>query len=158
MGVKSFIPPQCQTYLLRETGDNIRPMKSSMARSYPAWLRTLARAATVLYAVAVIVLSLMPGQEVPLGNISDKYRHAAAYAVLAVLLSVSFLGPRLKPTLLAFLLVAGFGFVIEFIQPSFNRTFDLYDELANSIGAAIGCGLLIALRALTTRRATPVPA
>lgn len=112
----------------------------------------MARGATVLYAIAVIVLSLMPGNDVPLGNVSDKYRHAAAYAVLAVLLSVSFLGPRLRATLLAFLAVAAFGFAIEFIQPSFNRSFDLYDELANSIGAAIGCGLLLMLRYFTTRR------
>ncbi len=123
-----------------------------MPRTYPNWLRLLARSATVLYAIAVIVLSLMPGKDVPLESVSDKYRHAAAYAVLAVLVSVSFLGPRWRPTLLAFLGVAAFGFAIETIQPSFDRTFDLYDELANSIGAAIGCGSLLLLRALTASR------
>lgn len=122
------------------------------AMGYPTWLRFLARGATVLYALAVMVLSLMPGHDVPMGNVSDKYRHAAAYGVFALLVSVSFLGPRWWPILGAFLIVSGFGLVVEYIQPSFHRSFDLGDALANSIGAAVGCGLLLMIRAVTPRR------
>lgn len=133
-------------------------MKPAMRRHYPHWLRLLARGATVLYAVAVIVLSLMPGKDVPLDSISDKYRHAAAYGVLAMLVSASFLGARWWTTLLAFLVVSGFGLTIEFVQPSFHRSFDYGDALANSIGAALGCGLLILVRLLAGRRPNVVPA
>ncbi len=123
-----------------------------MARTYPTWLRTLARVVTVLYAVVVIYYSLTPGKGLPLNTINDKYRHAAAYGVFAMLVAASFLGPRWWPTLLAFVVVSGFGLAIEFIQPSFNRSFDYGDAFANSIGAAIGCGLLLAIRLLTTRK------
>lgn len=127
-------------------------MKPAMSPVYPTWLRWLARGATVLYAIAVIVLSLIPGKDVPMGDISDKYRHAAAYGVLAMLASASFLGPRWWPIAMAFIVVSGFGLTIEYIQPSFHRSFDYGDALANSIGAAVGCGLLIILRLLTPRR------
>jgi VanZ family protein len=119
---------------------------------YPTWLRYLARGATALYALAVIVLSLMPGKNVPMGDVSDKYRHAAAYAVFALLLSVSFLGPRLGKIAIVFLVVSAFGLTIEYVQPSFQRSFDYGDALANSIGAAVGCCLLLLVRLFTTRR------
>jgi VanZ family protein len=127
-------------------------MKPAMSRVYPTWLRSLARGTTVLYAVAVIVLSLIPGKDVPMGEISDKYRHAAAYGVFAMLVSASFLGPRWWPIAMAFVIVSAFGLTIEYIQPSFHRSFDYGDAMANSIGAAVGCGLLLLIRFLTLRR------
>lgn len=101
-----------------------------------------ARAATVFYLAAIFVLSLIPGDEVPLENVSDKYRHAAAYAGFAVLLGCSVMHWRWASLPFAFLMASGVGVLVEVIQPHFHRTRDPMDALANSIGAAIGCLLV----------------
>lgn len=124
-----------------------------MPRSYPTWLILLARVVTLLYAVAVVTLSLVPGHDVPMANVSDKYKHAAAYGVFAVLVNVSFFRPKWWPTIATFLVVSTIGLSIEFIQPYFHRSREALDALANALGAALGCGFLVALRLLRAPRA-----
>jgi VanZ family protein len=99
----------------------------------------LGRICTPLYTMAIVVLSLIPGNDVPLESISDKYRHAAAYGVFAILLSCSFLKLRWWAVPVAFALATVMGILMELVQPSFGRTRDLFDAIANSTGAAIGC-------------------
>lgn len=127
-----------------------------MPRSYPSWLISLARGATLLYALAVVVLSLMPGKDVPMDGVWDKYKHAAAYGVFAVLVNVSFFRPRLWPTVIAFLIVSSIGLSIEFIQPYFHRSREALDALANAIGAALGCGMLGLIRFVARPRGSEI--
>ena len=55
---------------------------------------------------------------------------------------------------LAFVVASVVGVGMELTQPYFGRSNDLYDALANSIGAGIGCGvLLIVLLAVPRREA-----
>ena len=111
----------------------------------------LSRVAALLYTIAICVLSLIPGRDVPMENVSDKYRHAAAYGVFALVLGCSFLNLRWWTVPLAFVVAVTFGIAMEFVQPYFGRTKDPYDALANAIGAAIGCAVLIALASVYLR-------
>lgn len=128
-----------------------------MPRAYPSWLIILARSATLLYALAVVVLSLIPGKDVPMNAVSDKFKHAAAYGVFAVLVNVSFFRPRWWPTLLTFFVVTTIGLSIEFIQPYFHRSREALDALANAIGAALGCGLLGLIRIVARPKSVDAP-
>lgn len=116
-----------------------------MSSSFQSVLLLIGRVCTPLYTMAIVVLSLIPGQDVPLENISDKYRHAAAYGVFAVLLSCAFLKLRWWAIPVAFVIATVVGILMEFIQPSFGRTKDPYDALANAIGAGIGCVIMVVL-------------
>lgn len=109
----------------------------------------VAHVLTVLYAIAIVVFSLLPKGDVPLENVSDKYRHAAAYAVFALLLSCSFLKLRWWAVPAAFVLATATGILMELIQPSFGRSRDAMDALANAIGAAIGCVAVLAILVVT---------
>lgn len=105
----------------------------------------LSRVAALLYTIAICVLSLIPGRDVPMESVSDKYRHGMAYGVFALVLGCSFLNLRWWTVPLAFVVAVTVGIGMEFIQPYFDRTFDLGDALANAIGAAIGCVVLVGL-------------
>src|SRR3712207_4202712 len=93
----------------------------------------LARVTTLLYTILICVLSLMPAHGVPLASVSDKWRHGAAYGVFAVLLGCSFLRLRLWTVPLAFAVASMTGIAMEILQPSFGRSRDPYDALANTI-------------------------
>ena len=115
-------------------------------------LTFFARVLTLLYTIAICMLSLMPSRDLPLNNVSDKYRHAAAYAVFAVLLGCSFVKLRYWTLPLAFSIATLMGVGMEFTQPYFGRSRDVYDALANSIGAALGCGIVCLLLLALSRR------
>ena len=71
---------------------------------------------------------------------SDKLVHFVAFATLAFPLALS--GRiRLLPV---FIGASAYGGAIELIQPSFNRSADINDWIADVVGVAlgIGCGLL----------------
>lgn len=111
-----------------------------------------ARVTTLLYTIAICVLSLMPGRDVPLQGVSDKYRHAAAYAVFALLLACSFLKGRFWSAAWAFTIATLMGIGMEYLQPHFGRTGDSADALANAIGASLGCVLFSTLLLLIPRK------
>jgi VanZ family protein len=104
----------------------------------------LSRVAALLCVIGICTLSLIPGRDVPMNDVSDKYRHGFAYGVFAVLVGCSFLNLRWWTVPLAFAIVTSIGVGIEFVQPYFDRSFDLRDALANAIGATIGCAVLVA--------------
>ena len=115
-------------------------------------LTLAARVLTLLYTIAICYLSLIPSRDLPLNNVSDKYRHAAAYAVFAVLLGCSFVRLRYWTIPLAFSVASLMGIGMEYTQPYFGRSWDLRDAMANSIGAALGCLVVcVMLLALTKR-------
>ena len=71
---------------------------------------------------------------------SDKLVHFIAFAALAFPLART---GRLG-LVVVFICASAFGGLIELIQPSFNRSADIGDWVADTIGVAIGigCGLL----------------
>ena len=73
---------------------------------------------------------------------SDKLVHFIAFAALAFPLArTGRLG--LPPV---FIGASAFGAVIELIQPNFNRSAELSDWVADTLGALIGIGLGLAYR------------
>lgn len=108
-----------------------------------AILRTVAAVAFVACTLLVLVLSLMPGQEMPDLGIWDKAEHFAAYAGLGGLGALAFWHPR-RPSvlrLLVFLWLLGVGLeVAQAFSP--GRSPDAADAFANGIGACLGIVLL----------------
>ncbi|MFD0860989.1 VanZ family protein [Sungkyunkwania multivorans] len=101
--------------------------------------------------LAIAVLSLVPGKDLPKINISffDKIGHFVAYAALSFSWGLFFIFERsIFSTRNAYIVASVsaiiYGAIMEFLQHFLvqSRTFDLYDILANSLGAAIGIGVL----------------
>jgi len=99
----------------------------------------LAFAGTVL---TVIVLSLLPGRDLPQIGISDKLEHATAYAGMALTGSLAF--PRRPALLWLLVLLPALGIALEFGQMLVpGRSAEVGDAVANTIGV-----LLVILPAL----------
>ncbi|WP_119304108.1 VanZ family protein [Dongia deserti] len=114
-------------------------------------IRRLLRAAFYLASVLVGALSLTPSTTLPPVSIGDKAEHVIAYALLGLLGGIS---SERSVVRTAFGLAA-FGIAIELLQAfSPGRSPDVFDVLADIVGACIGCGGAIALRrmALTADR------
>ncbi|QZA79637.1 VanZ family protein [Deefgea piscis] len=91
------------------------------------------RLAFYLWMAGIWIGSLIPLGP-PSGNHGDKIEHFIGYAVLAGLGQLIWQQPRR-----AWLLASLMGVAVEFAQACTTwRSFDLYDMLANAIGAAIG--------------------
>ena len=106
------------------------------------WLRILWLAAMA----AVIVGSLLPGSSLPMQalgtlQVSDKWMHFAAYAMLAFLPALHERWPALTVALAASICV---GILLEFAQRlSPGRSFETDDMLADACGVL--CGFVLAL-------------
>ena len=94
---------------------------------------------TAFLAITLSVAMLWP-LEAPPPEGSDKLVHFIAFAALAFPLART---GRLG-LVAVFIGASAFGGLIELIQPSFNRSADIGDWVADTIGVAIGigCGLL----------------
>jgi VanZ family protein len=97
----------------------------------------------VIACAVVAVLSLVPQDELPATDVSDKIEHFVAYAGLALLGLWAFPSRWRR---LAMGLIAG-GILMEVLQATlpFNRQGDVLDALANSAGVVIGLGLSLAV-------------
>ncbi|MEH6488104.1 VanZ family protein [Hyphomonas oceanitis] len=112
-------------------------------------VRRIAGITSLLVAVVIAILSLVPGQDLPDVHLSDKVEHAIAYLVLAGLICFWLGRERIvRGTIVA----VGYGAVLEFAQAlaGTGRTPSLLDAGANLLGACIGAGL--AWIALATAR------
>jgi VanZ family protein len=88
---------------------------------------------------AVTVLSLIP-LEVDLSGGRDKVAHIIAYGSLAFWFS-DLVGSRARQIAIAVAFM-GMGVGIEYLQRMTGyRTFDVYDMIANAVGASIGWAL-----------------
>ena len=95
-----------------------------------------------------MVLCLMPGKDLPSISLfqADKLGHFGVYLVLAFLMwfgwrrqtSLTWLHQQAFIKIL--LITSSYGFVVEILQHllTTDRHFDLYDALANAIGAIAG--------------------
>lgn len=107
--------------------------------------RALRLAALLLWAAALVYLSLNPDVKAPSGALGwDKLNHFAAYAVLAVLLIRALLAWRAVTIRLLAVVWAScvaYGALIEGLQwlMALGRTWEWGDMLANALGALVMC-------------------
>lgn len=102
----------------------------------------------LLWAALIVLLTFMPGSEVPNFKIPhlDKVAHTGMYAVFSFLLgyglrSGSASDNKLrKQAVMSTSIAVGFGIVTEALQPELapGRTFEVTDILANIIGSISG--------------------
>ncbi|GEP92320.1 VanZ like family protein [Chitinophaga terrae (ex Kim and Jung 2007)] len=108
---------------------------------------------TVIWISVVTTLCLMPGDDVPSSSFLekihfDKIVHFGMFAGVVFLTGWGIFKHRkhISGTTLIALVVfaASFGLAIEFIQKywAIGRSFDLFDLLADSLGAVFGAGFL----------------
>ena len=96
---------------------------------------------TIIVTLTLTVAMLWPLEAPPPApEGSDKLVHFVAFAALAFPLSRTGRFGLLP----VFISASAFGGIIEVIQPSFNRSADINDWVADVVGVAlgIGCGLL----------------
>lgn len=103
---------------------------------------------SILWAAFILVICLMSHRHVPHVTIPhfDKVVHFNLYLILAVLTWYGWTRQDKFPALRAntfakvILLLALYGMTIEVLQGTLtpDRSFDLWDELANSCGAVVG--------------------
>lgn len=103
---------------------------------YPPAIRRGALVIAALLAVLIGYYSLVPPGDAPASQISDKIRHFAAYAGLAVPVAM-WIGPG---RLAAVLVAAAYGAGLEIAQAfaGTGREGSLADALANTLGAGAG--------------------
>lgn len=105
----------------------------------------------LLWALFILVLTLMPGKYIPPVNIwdianFDKLAHLFVFMVLMLFVLYAFVRhkqskPFYLPLMLtAFLICVSYGLLIEIMQGTLlvDRHFELYDALANATGCIIG--------------------
>lgn len=110
---------------------------------------------SILWAVFILVLCLMPGKDLPSVSIweADKIAHFAVYLLLAVLTYYGWKKQSrfswLKQNTVVKLLIAtaAYSFVVELLQEALtaDRHFDILDALANSAGAVTGSVISVKL-------------
>ena len=96
---------------------------------------------TLIVTTVLTVAMLWPiDQPLPAPNGTDKLVHLVAFAALAFPLART---GRVS-LITVFISASVFGGIIEVMQPSFNRSADLNDWIADITGVifGIGCGLL----------------
>lgn len=119
-----------------------------------ALIRRNAWLLAALWAVAVLVLTLMPGRDVPAWPWAekvqlDKFVHAFLFGMQSLLLGMALAGmgkwgSRTGPLAVAAVVAIAYGALIELLQEGMGagRHGDFLDLLADAAGAVIGYGVL----------------
>src|SRR5262245_53287029 len=95
----------------------------------------VSRWAFALGAVAVVVLSLLPGREMPSLAVSDKVEHMIAYASLGLAGGLAF--PTRRGALLLLVLLPLMGIALEIAQLMVpGRSSEVADAFADLVGVA----------------------
>lgn len=102
------------------------------------------------YAITLGTVSLITLKDLPDVHISfaDKIFHFLAYSIFAVLWYLAFFYTcnlkKNKALIYAFILAVIFGIIIEILQDTMTvtRALDVYDALANTLGALIASVLI----------------
>ncbi|NJX16067.1 VanZ family protein [Tamlana crocina] len=113
-------------------------------------LKKLILLATILYTLALTLVCLIRLNNLPDVGVSfgDKIFHFLAYSVLTLLWFGTFLfytsAGRSKAILYATVFAVIFGIIIEVLQDTMTdfRSLDIYDMIANSLGALLTAGTL----------------
>ena len=113
-------------------------MDASVAR-----LKPLAAIAFAVACIAVAILSLLPGREMPSLDVWDKAQHFAAYAALGGLGALAFWRPDRSWPLPLTACLALLGVALELGQAfSPGRQPETGDAIANVLGAGTGVVLM----------------
>ncbi len=92
---------------------------------------------TVIIALLIATLSLLPLEDLPKVRGSDKTHHLIAYVALACCWTLAVADTR-RQLLKILSLATSFGILIELLQPYTNRHFDYLDIVVNFLGVSIG--------------------
>jgi VanZ family protein len=130
-----------------------------------AWLKNFRN--VILWSVVIWTLSLLPGRHLP--AIPDFYQllkpdkiiHLILFAAFVFLLLQSILKQygygflRFYGIIIALITGIGFGALTEYLQYSINinRSGNIYDFIANTLGCLIGLALFLILRRKKMRKA-----
>jgi len=117
--------------------------------AHPAFLLIM-RGVAIIFALAVLAVSLEPGGVQSQVQYMDKVLHAVVYGILTFITGLAW--PQLRKIIL-FIVAVGYGGLIEVLQGlmSQGRTASIWDGVANGFGALIGL-LGLYLLALSWRR------
>jgi VanZ family protein len=108
---------------------------------------------TIAWAMVILGLVLLPGDYMPESNYwdlfkFDKFAHMMVFAILSFLMIIGFVKQYtyriLKEEAVKYALVisVSYGIILEVLQHFIpNRTVELYDIIANTMGCFIGYGL-----------------
>ncbi|MCI0428961.1 MAG: VanZ family protein [Rhodospirillales bacterium] len=97
---------------------------------------TILRSAFAAGTLAVVLLSLLPGKEIPAVGVSDKIEHVTAYALLGLAGGLAFPSCRAAMLLLALLPLLGIG--LELAQSLVaDRSSEVADAIADWVGATL---------------------
>jgi len=101
----------------------------------------------VIWLIIIFILLTLPGPDIPKSNFFDivyfdKWVHIGLFGILMILWGYPFLrSGAASKNLLAFIAVCSvlYGITMEFVQKYFaiERSFDLFDMVADSIGVII---------------------
>ena len=103
-------------------------MKHNLDFIYNNWVSI-----TIVLSVLIIFLSFLSISPSSTIQGTDKYFHTVAYLFLSF--SAAFRKPTNHIFIFSYFLL--FGLTIELIQPYFDRYFELFDIIANSIGTLL---------------------
>ncbi|MDO7136796.1 VanZ family protein [Algibacter lectus] len=114
----------------------------------------------VLYTVALTAACLMSLKDMPKVDVSngDKIFHFGAYAAFTVLWYAAFIFnfklEKMKALLYATVFAVVFGIVIEVLQDTMTdyRAMDIYDVVANSLGALLTALILWRINKLQVKK------
>jgi VanZ family protein len=102
---------------------------------------------TLAMTLTLTVVMLWPLEAPPAPDGTDKLIHIIAFAALAFPLAHT---GRIG-LLPVFISASAFGGTIELIQPSFNRSADFNDWIADIVGVALGIGCRLLYRRIRGR-------
>ena len=95
--------------------------------------------------VFISILFVLPGSAIPHENwfskvYLDKWVHVTLFSILVFLWRSAFQLPWRGYNLMLLLLAAGYGIGVEYVQEAWvpNRSFDVYDILADITGSVAG--------------------
>ena len=104
---------------------------------------------TLIVATVVTMAMLWPFNEPPGPDGIDKVAHLIAFAALAFPLARTGRFGLIP----VFVVGSAFGGLIEIIQPSFGRSADMHDWIADIAGLGLGIALALSYRRLRKHRA-----
>ncbi len=116
--------------------------------------------ATIIWSIALALGMLLPSEQIPESQLwsNDKLVHLGVFMIYSFSWSVAFMGLRpvqstkIKLLVRALTICIVYGAVLEFLQQFIpGRMTDIYDLLANTLGAVMGTIVVITFTKISLR-------